>query len=93
MGEPEARVRALVSGDVQGVGFRVATRAEAQRIGLAGFVRNRDDGSVEVEAEGTVGAVDSLLEWLAHGPPGSRVDSVATHHLDVTGQSGFGIRR
>jgi len=86
-------MRAVVSGDVQGVGFRVATRAEAQRAGLSGSVRNADDGSVEVEFEGPDSAVQGLLEWLRHGPPGARVDDVRTQQLAVTGQAGFGIRR
>lgn len=86
-------MHAVVSGDVQGVGFRVATRAEAQRAGLSGFVRNAEDGSVEVEFEGSDAAVAALLDWLRHGPPGSRVDSVETRQLAVTGQAGFGIRR
>lgn len=86
-------MRAIISGDVQGVGFRVSTRAEAQRAGLTGFVRNREDGSVEAEIEGADAAVTAMVEWLSHGPPGSRVDSVDTQVLEPTGQPGFGIRR
>ena len=52
------RVRAVVRGDVQGVGFRAATAHEARRAGVAGWVRNLRDGSVEVEARGTPDAVD-----------------------------------
>lgn len=88
-----SRMHAVVTGDVQGVGFRVATRAEAQRAGLSGFVRNADDGSVEVEFEGADAAVTIFAEWLRHGPPGARVDDLKTRELAVTGQAGFGIRR
>lgn len=90
---PVSRMRAVVSGDVQGVGFRVATRAEAQRAGLSGSVRNADDGTVEVEFEGPQTTVQGMLEWLRHGPPGARVDDVKTQELAATGQAGFGIRR
>ena len=88
-----SRVHAIVSGDVQGVGFRVSTRAEAQRAGLSGFVRNSADGTVEVEAEGSVDAVAAFVEWLHQGPPGAQVTGVSTRELTPSGQAGFGIRR
>ena len=59
------RIRVVVRGDVQGVGFRAATAHEARRLGVAGWVRNLRDGSVEVEAEGTVEAVDGLITMAA----------------------------
>jgi len=87
------RRRALVSGDVQGVGYRVWTRGEAQRHGLAGHVRNLSDGSVEVEVEGSEAAVTELIARLEVGPFGSRVDSVNVSPQDPTGTVGFSIRR
>lgn len=68
--------RVLVSGRVQGVGFRWATRIEAQRLGVAGTVVNLADGRVEVHV-GDDSASDALIEWLRTGPPGATVDDVA----------------
>ena len=67
------RLYVRVGGRVQGVGFRYFTRREARRLGLAGYVRNRPDGDVEMEAEGPAGQVDALAEAVRRGPPGSRV--------------------
>jgi acylphosphatase len=83
------RVCAIVTGRVQGVGFRWSARAEAARLGLSGFARNSPDGSVRVEAEGAPFAVNALLDWLAHGPPGARVDDVVSAPLPTTGSRGF----
>jgi acylphosphatase len=71
------RVRAVVSGRVQGVGFRQATADEAARVGaLDGSVRNLPDGRVEVVAEGDRARVEALLAWLRTGPRHARVDGV-----------------
>jgi acylphosphatase len=78
MGEkngPDA-ICAQVSGRVQGVGFRWTCSAEARRLGLRGFVRNLANGDVEVFAEGSAAKLESLLQWLHHGPPGAWVESV-----------------
>ncbi len=61
------RKRAIVSGIVQGVGFRYSAVAEAERLGVAGWVRNRADGSVEAEVEGEPEAVGRMLDWLRRG--------------------------
>ena len=68
--------RFLVTGKVQGVFFRQSTRLEARRLGLRGSARNLPDGSVEVWAQGSSVALDALHQWLKHGPPHARVDSV-----------------
>ncbi|MDR1278716.1 MAG: acylphosphatase, partial [Treponema sp.] len=73
---PAACFYALVSGRVQGVGFRYSCYHEARRLGLSGWVRNRADGAVEVWAEGSRENIDLLLSWLRQGPPGARVDQV-----------------
>ena len=86
-----ARVRAIVSGSVQGVGFRYWASDEARRLGLAGFVANRADGTVETEAEGDRDAVDAYLTWLGHGPQWAEVSDVATSDIDVTNEIGFRI--
>jgi acylphosphatase len=64
---------------VQGVGFRWSAVREARQLGLRGWVRNADDGSVEVEAEGTPSALEDFLAWLRRGPPGAFVDDVEVH--------------
>ena len=87
------RIHVRVHGIVQGVGFRWATRAEAERLGVAGWVRNRPDGSVECELEGTPDVVERLLDWLRVGPFGARVDRLDEHAVDPTGVTGFEIRR
>ena len=70
------RVRATVSGRVQGVGYRAACAREAQRLGVAGWVRNLPDGRVELRAQGTRGRVEALIDWCRKGPPAARVTSV-----------------
>ncbi|MDR2758292.1 MAG: acylphosphatase [Spirochaetaceae bacterium] len=67
---------ALIEGRVQGVGFRYSACHEARRLGLTGWVKNTQDGDVEVFAEGPKEKIDALLQWLRRGPPGARVDSV-----------------
>ena len=79
------KVRAVVSGRVQGVSYRASTVDQARRLGLVGWVRNNADGSVELEAEGDAAQIDALLAWCAHGPPAARVDRVATEELAPTG--------
>jgi acylphosphatase len=86
------RTRAIVSGRVQGVGFRWSAASEARSLGLSGFVRNRQDGSVEVEAEGADDAVSTFTRWLSSGPPGADVTSVDAETVAPTGGPGFEIR-
>ena len=73
-----------MTGRVQGVGFRWWVVEQAQRRGLRGWVRNRDDGSVEVQAMGSVGAMEAFSRDLKKGPPAARVDGVD----EVPGQGG-----
>ena len=82
----ERRVHCIVTGIVQGVGFRYHTRDEAVRLGLRGLVRNLDDGSVEVVAEGAEEALRQLVTWLGRGPRSARVDHVDTEWGAATGQ-------
>jgi len=70
------RVHLVVRGRVQGVFFRGGMQEEAERLGLAGWVRNRPDGAVEAEAEGARDAVDALIAWAHRGPPAARVEGV-----------------
>ena len=71
-----AGVHCLISGLVQGVGFRYATMTEARRLGLQGWVRNLPDGRVEAEAFGSSSALDSFCSWLQQGPRSARVSLV-----------------
>lgn len=87
------RVRVIVRGDVQGVGYRYTMRMVARDAGVAGWVRNRRDGSVEAEVEGTPTRVDEVLAWMAEGPPGSRVDAADVTERAPTGDRGFEVRR
>lgn len=74
---------AHVRGRVQGVGFRAATVRRAHQSGLGGWVRNTDQGSVEVLLQGPHDAVDRMLSWLLQGPPGSRVDEVESEEIQT----------
>jgi acylphosphatase len=88
------RVRAVVEGRVQGVSYRASTVDEARRLGLVGWVKNRVDGAVELEAEGTPDKIDALLAWCKAGPSLARVDRVATEELAATGaESAFLVTR
>jgi acylphosphatase len=78
---------------VQGVFFRSSTQRKAQDFGVNGWVRNLMDGSVECLVEGERDAVEALIRWLHHGPPGARVDHVALQEEDYRGDlKGFSIR-
>lgn len=70
--------RLLIHGLVQGVGFREAMRAEAERLGVTGWVRNRRDGTVEAVVDGCPDAVAEMLVWARRGPPAARVTRVDT---------------
>src|ERR1051326_1271504 len=85
-------VRAVVRGGVQGVGFREATVRVARRHGAMGWVRNADDGSVLVHAEGSEAAVDELVAFLRKGPRGARDDEVEVEAAKVEGHEQFAIR-
>lgn len=73
-----ACLRLRIHGVVQGVGFRWSLHREAVRLELAGWVRNRRDGTVEAVVCGPAPAVEALVAWARRGPPSARVD-----HLDV----------
>jgi acylphosphatase len=72
------RVRLTIQGHVQGVGFRWFASREAEALGVTGWVANRRDGAVEVEAEGEVAALGTLVTRLRQGPGRARVDAVET---------------
>lgn len=77
-GADRKAVRARISGKVQGVSYRAWTEHEANRLGLYGWVRNRQDGSVEALFVGAPEAVDAMLSLCLSGPTHARVDRVET---------------
>lgn len=83
--------RFIVTGRVQGVFFRASTRDFALQLGIAGYARNRDDGSVEILASGSAEALGALFAWLHHGPPAARVESVQHEALPDRALRGFAI--
>lgn len=87
------RVKVIVKGQVQGVGFRYFTQRTAESLNLAGWVRNRSDGAVEAELEGDQTAVEAALKALRQGPDGGRVDELEVERQDYRGDfQGFEIR-
>lgn len=90
-----ARARLTIRGLVQGVWYRGSMQHEAQRLGVAGWVRNAPDGSVVAEVEGERPAVDALVAWAQHGPAGARVSDVRVEWIPASGaeRGSFAIRR
>ena len=87
------RAHLLISGIVQGVGYRYHCRREAIRLGLAGWVRNLDDGRVEAVAQGPREQVEALIAWCYRGPSEARVSDIAVAYQE-TGDDfkDFGVR-
>lgn len=84
------RVHLLVSGIVQGVGYRWNAVRQAESLGLTGWVRNRADGRVECEAQGPAPAVASFIAWTRQGPRHAEVEDVAVADLPPrSGEDGF----
>ena len=81
-----ARYRLAVQGVVQGVGFRWFTRETARRLGLAGWVRNNSDGSVEILVEGSEGAMDRFVAALRKGPESAAVSRIE-RKVEASGES------
>ena len=79
-------VQINVRGRVTGVYFRAATQREARRLGISGWVRNRNDASVEILAEGEEDSVKELVSWAHHGPSAARVESVDVRYRSYTGE-------
>jgi DNA ligase D-like protein (predicted 3'-phosphoesterase) len=92
MGEEKRGIRAVVRGQVQGVGFREATVAKAQQFGVFGWVRNAEDGSVSVHAEGPADAVTRVIEFLEQGSRGAEVEAVEVEEVKAEGHEQFAVR-
>ncbi len=80
-----------VTGKVQGVSYRVATKAVADQLGIKGFVKNAADGSVYMEAEGNAVFIDSFLEWCREGPDAARVEHVASSEGEMKNYRNFEV--
>jgi acylphosphatase len=87
------RVRARISGRVQGVFFRASCADRANALGLSGWVRNASDGGVEAVFEGEDAGVESMLAWCRKGPPYAQVDRVEVLEEAPTGAEGFRVTR
>lgn len=85
-------VHVLVSGLVQGVGYRFSTASEARRRCLAGWVKNLIDGRVEAVFEGDRPDVEKMLAWCQHGPVGAVVQNVQTEYGSPEGLQSFEVR-
>lgn len=81
----------VVQGMVQGVGYRYTMRLIAREAGVRGWVRNRRDGSVEAEVEGSEAQVDTVLAWMAEGPPGSHVTAASVTDIEPSGGGVFQV--
>jgi acylphosphatase len=91
MTDARVRRRVVVRGRVQGVWFRGSTEAEAQRVGVGGWVRNRPDGSVEATFEGSAAAVEALVRYVHQGPRHARVESVEVIEEPPRGEVAFRV--
>ena len=89
----EKTVEVRITGRVQGVSFRAWTREEAERRGLGGWVRNREDGSVEACFTGPAGTVDEMVALCREGPAVARVEALETSEVATQSDREFTIRR
>ena len=85
-------VSITVTGRVQNVGFRYYTHRSAIELGINGFVKNRSDGSVYIEAEGDEVALATFIAWCHHGPAWARVDEVLIQEQPLQDFKGFAVR-
>jgi len=92
MAEKATAARVIVRGRVQGVGFREATLRGARKGGVLGWIRNAEDGTVVVHAEGPEAAVEQLLEFLGEGPAAAEVEAVEAEPAKVEGHEQFAVR-
>jgi acylphosphatase len=92
MDRERVRIRALVSGRVQGVWFRQSTAQEAALLGVDGWVRNLPDGRVEAAFEGAPTAVAAAVAYISHGPERAAVDGLLTFAEEPSGERGFTVR-
>ena len=87
-----AAIHLFVQGRVQGVFYRAKTQKKAKALGLTGWVKNCDDGSVEIQAEGNKAKLEELIEWCHRGPALASVSNVDLSWVEAEGLSDFDIR-
>lgn len=85
-------VRVLVSGKVQGVGYRFSTSEKARKLGLKGWVRNLANGNVEAVFEGDRNSVETMLKWCHSGPPAAVVKDIFVESIEVMGIEDFTVK-
>jgi acylphosphatase len=90
--ERTVRRRLVVRGRVQGVWFRESARRRAEELGVAGWVRNTPEGTVEAELEGDAEGVAALVSWFSDGPSQARVDRIEVEERAPMGERGFDVR-
>ena len=88
----EERAHVFVSGRVQGVSFRDATRSQAEQLGLSGWVRNTQDGQVEAVFEGDPDTVQQMVEWCKSGPSSADVEDLSVNNEQPENLSSFEVR-
>lgn len=81
----------LVSGQVQGVGFRASARHQAIAMGLSGYAHNRADGKVEVFVQGAAPAIETFAQWVGRGSPLAKVEHVLRQRAQPREMGGFGV--
>jgi acylphosphatase len=85
------RVRVRAFGRVQGVSFRYSALQRATSLGLAGWIRNNPDGSVEAEVQGPENAVDGFVTWMGEGPSGARVERTEEERIPLDDGGDFRV--
>jgi acylphosphatase len=83
------RIHVRARGRVQGVFFRAEARTRAEWLGVSGWIRNAEDGSVEAVFEGGREQVESMVDWCRRGPAGAHVEELAVEHEDPHGEQAF----
>jgi acylphosphatase len=86
-----ARRRVRARGRVQGVFFRAEARARAESLGVAGWIRNAEDGSIEAVFDGDREHVESMVDWCRRGPAGARVDELDVETQEPDAEQGFHV--
>ncbi len=89
----QIRARVIISGKVQGVGYRYATVDTASQLGLSGWVRNLPDSRVEAVFEGSREIVEEMIRWCYQGPPAAMVKDVVVKYEEPEELRGFEVRR
>ncbi len=82
----QKRVQIIIHGRVQGVFYRASAQREAKRLGITGWIKNRQDGTVEALVEGDETKVKEFLNWSQHGPTTARVEDIETRWRSYTGE-------